>query len=117
MEGKWTKIDMYEKIARILKEKRRAALATVIKTTGSTPQKVGAKMLVDERGTLFGTIGGGCVEAEIYAEARRVLRSGKARVHSFRLTSEKAAENGLVCGGIMEIFLEPLQNGSSPALP
>lgn len=84
----------------------RVVVATVAHTRGSTPQQRGAKMLFFEDGTAAGTVGGGCIEAEVWAEARDAMRSGKSALHHFSLTAEEASEEGMVCGGTMEIFVE-----------
>ena len=84
----------------------RVAVATVAHTRGSTPQRRGAKMLFFEGGRTAGTVGGGCVEAEVWAEAREALRTGRGRLHRFTLTADEASEEGMVCGGTMEIFID-----------
>ena len=84
----------------------RVVVATVADTRGSTPQQRGAKMLFFEDGTTAGTVGGGCIEAEVWAEARDAMRSGKSALHHFSLTAEEASEEGMVCGGTMDIFVE-----------
>ncbi|HEX8183385.1 MAG TPA: XdhC family protein [Blastocatellia bacterium] len=85
---------------------RAAAMATVLKTSGSTPQQVGAKMVVFEDGSVIGTVGGGCVEADIYAEAREVLRTGKDDLFQFNLAGDYEDDEGMVCGGQMYVFIE-----------
>ena len=85
---------------------QRVVVATVAHTRGSTPQQRGAKMLFFEDGTAAGTVGGGCIEAEVWAEARDALRSGKSALHHFSLTAEEASEEGMVCGGTMDIFID-----------
>jgi len=84
----------------------RVVVATVAHTRGSTPQQRGAKMLFFEDGTAAGTVGGGCIEAEVWAEARDSMRSGKSALHHFSLTAEEASEEGMVCGGTMDIFID-----------
>jgi xanthine dehydrogenase accessory factor len=84
----------------------RVAVATVAHTRGSTPQRRGAKMLFFEGGATAGTVGGGCVEAEVWAEAREALRTGRSALHRFTLTADVASEEGMVCGGTMEIFID-----------
>ena len=86
-----------------------AALVTVVTTQGSTPQKAGAKMLVFGDGRLVGTIGGGCVEAEMVWRARKVLETHRAQLASYDLTPDQAGEDGLVCGGRMQVFIEPIE--------
>jgi xanthine dehydrogenase accessory factor len=86
-----------------------AALVTVIATEGSTPQKAGAKMVVYPDGRIVGTIGGGCVEAEMTWRARQAIESRKPQVASYDLTPDQAGEDGLVCGGRMQVFIEPIE--------
>ena len=86
-----------------------AALVTVVSTQGSTPQKAGAKMVVYADGRIVGTIGGGCVEAEMTWRARQVIEARKPQLASYELTADVAGEDGLICGGRMEVFLEPIQ--------
>ena len=84
----------------------RAVVATVAHTRGSTPQQRGAKMLFFQNGEVAGTVGGGCIEAEVWAEAKTALRSGESRLYHFSLTADEASEEGMVCGGTMDIFVE-----------
>ena len=91
-----------------------AALVTVVGTEGSTPQKAGAKMLVYPDGRIVGTIGGGCVEAEMTWRARQAIESRKPQMASYELTADQAGEDGLVCGGRMQVFIEPVE--STPTL-
>lgn len=86
-----------------------AALITVVATEGSTPQKAGAKMVVYADGRIVGTIGGGCVEAEMIRRARRAVETRKAQLASYDLTPDQAGEDGLVCGGRMQVFIEPIE--------
>jgi len=106
--------DIYAEIIKALEEKEKLALATLITRVGSAPRGVGAKYLVKEEGTSFGSIGGGCVEAEVWQGAREVMRKGEGGVLHFNLTAEQLAEGGLICGGNIEIFVEPLQEEFIP---
>jgi xanthine dehydrogenase accessory factor len=87
----------------------RAALVTVVATEGSTPQKAGARMLVHADGRIVGTIGGGCLEAEMTWRAREAIEGRRPRLVSYDLTPEQAGEDGLVCGGRMQVFIEPIE--------
>lgn len=87
----------------------RIVVATVAETRGSTPQQRGAKMLFFQDGRVAGTVGGGCIEAEVWAEAREALRSGVSALHHFSLTAEDASEEGMVCGGTMEILIDVIE--------
>src|SRR5438132_14399510 len=94
-------------MAELEREGRRFAVATVVRTTGSTPQVVGAKLLVDDLGRLVGTLGGGCVEGDAFVEAKRVIETGDPSLREYELTEELAWDTGLVCGGTMWISIEP----------
>ena len=87
----------------------RSVLATIVRTRGSTPRKVGARMLVFEDGLLMGSIGGGCGEADVFQEAARVFESGQPTLMHVDLTADEAEESGDVCGGVMDVFIEPLR--------
>jgi xanthine dehydrogenase accessory factor len=86
-----------------------AALVTVVSTRGSTPQKAGARMLVHGDGRIVGTIGGGCLEAEMTRRARQAIVDRRAELASYDLTPAEAGEDGLVCGGRMQVFIEPIE--------
>src|SRR6185436_2870226 len=97
-------------MAELEREGRRFAVCTVVRTVGSTPQVVGAKLLVDDLGRLTGTLGGGCVEGDAFEEAKRVLDSGDVSLREYELTEDLAWDTGLVCGGTMWISIEPGEN-------
>ncbi len=101
--------DVLEAALRATANGEPAALVTVTATEGSTPQKAGAKMVVYPDGSIVGTIGGGCVEAEMTRRARHVIETRRAQVASYDLTPDQAGEDGLVCGGRMQVFIEPLE--------
>jgi xanthine dehydrogenase accessory factor len=88
-------------------EKTPAALATIVKTKGSTPRKAGARMLIYRDGRTLGTIGGGCGESEVRLQALNIIDDGKARMRKVSLTADIAAAEGMACGGTMEVFIEP----------
>src|SRR5688572_10233944 len=100
--------DIFEEIRRLRKEGRKAVLATIVQIRGSVPSFQTAKMLVRDDGSILGSVGGGCVEADVWAAAQDVLREEKSRVMTFDLTEESMAEGGLICGGKVEIFVEPV---------
>lgn len=87
---------------------KNAALATIIRTKGSTPRKIGSKMIIFSSGRIEGTIGGGCGEAEVIEEAAEVIRTGIPTKYTVDLTKGLFYEDGGICGGIMELFIEPL---------
>jgi xanthine dehydrogenase accessory factor len=86
-----------------------AALVTVVATEGSTPQKAGARMLVHADGRIIGTIGGGCLEAEMSRHAREAITTRRSGLVSYDLTPDQAGDDGLVCGGRMQVFIEPIE--------
>ncbi len=93
-----------------LKEGQPCVLATVVRTKGSTPQKAGAMLLVRQDGTGVGTLGGGCVEGDIWFAAKEILRlNGGAEFKDYYLNEDIAARDGLVCGGTMYFYLQPLR--------
>ncbi len=101
-------VQLLQEMAHALEIGTPAVVATIVRTRGSTPRKTGSKMLVRSDGSVTGTICGGCVEAEVYAESLEVMETGECRLLSFRLTPDDAEELGMKCGGSMEIFIEPL---------
>lgn len=101
--------DLYSAIAAATRIGERVVLATVTATRGSTPQQRGAKMVFFQNGEAKGTVGGGCIEAEVWGEAQQALRSGESALHHFSLTADEASEEGMVCGGTMDIFIDVLK--------
>ena len=100
--------DIYEEIVRIRKEGDKAALATVVQVKGSTPRSKGSKMLVRSDGSILGSIGGGCLEAEVWEAAMKVIQEETTKVLDFDLTGRKDTPQGLICGGVMQILVEPI---------
>lgn len=99
--------EVFEKASDELKKGDKLVVATVVRTKGSTPQKPGAKLLVREDGTGVGTLGGGCVEGDIWFAARELLRrEGPAQHRDYVLNEDLAAEDGLVCGGTMYFLID-----------
>ena len=101
-------IDLYREMIRLTESGEKAALATVVGSTGSTPGKEGAKMLVRADGSTVGTIGGGCTEADVWALAKEVIATDQPVRKSFKLSPKQAEDGGLACGGIVEVFIEPI---------
>jgi xanthine dehydrogenase accessory factor len=101
-------MDLFEEIVRMRRAGQRGALATIVHTNGSIPSYESSRMLVREDGSLAGTIGGGCVEAEVWAAAKEVMRTEAPRKMVFNLNTEATYDNGLICGGTVEIFVEPI---------
>jgi xanthine dehydrogenase accessory factor len=100
--------DIYEEIAKLRREGKRGALATIIQIRGSVPSFETAKILVLEDGSTVGTVGGGCVENDVWKAARQVMFEEKPRRLLFDLTDSANLETGLICGGKVEIFIEPI---------
>ena len=104
---------LLEKICQVLERGERAALVTVIDSRGSTPRKAGAKMVISADGAIFGTIGGGCSEAEVRQRALMVLDTGEPCRYTVTMLNDVAASEGMVCGGVMEVFIQPLGGSES----
>jgi xanthine dehydrogenase accessory factor len=100
--------DIYQEIVRIKEKGEEAALVTIVSATGSTPREEGAKMLVKPDGTIAGTIGGGSLEAQVIEEAVGVIKQGKPKRLHMSLTAKEAEEAGMICGGDLEVFIEPI---------
>ena len=101
-------MDIYEEIVKLRQEGRRGAVATIVNVRGSIPSFETAKMLVRDDGSIAGTIGGGCVEAEVWQAAREVMETEKPRSLTFNLNQDPRYDTGLVCGGTLDIFIEPV---------
>jgi xanthine/CO dehydrogenase XdhC/CoxF family maturation factor len=102
--------EVFQEIARSLREGQPLAVATVAATRGSTPRKPGARMAVRPDGSFCGTVGGGCGEAEVWSAAMEVLETGEPRLVEVDLTEPTEGE-GKICGGVMEVFVERLPAG------
>src|ERR1700686_5363602 len=100
--------DLFEEIARMRRGGARGALATIVHTNGSIPSYESSRMLVREDGSIAGTIGGGGVEAEVWAAAKEVMQKEAPRKMVFNLNNEAKYDNGLICGGTLEVFVEPI---------
>lgn len=101
--------ELYRAAADALGRGEAAALVTIVATRGSTPQRVGAKMLVFADGRIEGTIGGGCYENDALGKAREAIAAHQPRLVSYSLNDDLAAESGLICGGQMDVYIEPLE--------
>lgn len=102
-------MDIYEELVRLRRAGESCALATIVEVRGSIPSYETAKLLVRADGSMAGTVGGGCVEADVYAAAREVIRTGQPRRMNFTLNQDAAGDNGLICGGELEVFIEPVR--------
>jgi xanthine dehydrogenase accessory factor len=101
-------LDIYEEVVKLRREKRKGALATIVNVRGSIPSFQTAKMLIRDDGSIVGTIGGGCVEAEVWQTAREVMESERPQTLTFNLNQNPKYDTGLVCGGTLEILVEPV---------
>ncbi len=103
--------DVFDAAINEIKNKRNFVISTVTRTQGSTPQKPGAKLLVREDGSGVGTLGGGCVEGDIwFASSEKIKREESAEVRPYELNEDLAAKDGLVCGGTMHFMIDPIEN-------
>jgi xanthine dehydrogenase accessory factor len=98
-------MQIYEEALRLKRQGRISVIATIVECRGSSPQKQGAKMLVRDDGSLLGTLGGGCLEADVVQAALMAMQDGEPATMAFELTER---EGGLVCGGTVLVYLEPL---------
>jgi xanthine dehydrogenase accessory factor len=96
-------------LVRALEKGEEAALVTIVSAQGSTPQRVGAKMLVFADGRTVGTIGGGCYENDALWKAREALQTRKSQLVRYDLTDDFVEESGLICGGQMQVYIEPIE--------
>ncbi len=101
-------MDVFEELVRLRRAGRKAALATIVAVRGSIPSYESAKLLVRDDGSMVGTVGGGCVEAEVWNAAREVIETEKPRKMSFNLAGDALYDNGLICGGQLDVFIEPI---------
>jgi xanthine dehydrogenase accessory factor len=101
--------DIYEAIARLRQRGEKAVLATIVSTRGSAPRKEGAKMLVQTDGKIVGTVGGGSIEHQAYQEALKLIAGNESKLAHYELTNDDASKEGMTCGGIVDIFLEPIK--------
>src|ERR1700690_1482853 len=101
-------MDLFEEVIKLRRAGKRGALATIVHTNGSIPSYESSRMLVREDGSIVGTVGGGRVEADVWAAAKEVILSEQPRKMTFNLSNEAEVDSGLICGGALEIFVEPV---------
>jgi xanthine dehydrogenase accessory factor len=101
-------MDVFEELVRLRSLGRKCALATIVEARGSIPSYESAKLLVRDDGSMTGTIGGVCVAAEVWNAAREVIETEKPKRLAFNLGQDAAYDNGLICGGQIEVFVEPV---------
>ena len=108
-DGKLTSADDLLATARAwLDEGRVAAIATVVRTWGSSPRPTGSQLLIDDQGSFLGSVSGGCIEGTVIREALDVMGDGRPRLLEFGVTDEQAWDVGLACGGTVEVYVERL---------
>lgn len=100
-------LEVYQELVRVISKGERAVLATIISSQGSTPRKAGAKMLIKEDGTFVGTVGGGGTEHQLRRKVAEVMKSGQPQIVHFDLSGKDNALQ-MICGGQMDVFLEPI---------
>jgi len=101
--------EVFAALAEALSQGETVALVTIVSARGSTPQRVGAKMLVYADGRMVGTIGGGCYENDAFWKAREALKTLKSQLVRYELNDDFAEESGLICGGQMEVHIDPIE--------
>ena len=101
-------MDVYEELVALRRAGQKCAVATIVEVAGSIPSFQSAKMLIRQDGSMVGTIGGGCTEAEVWQAARDVIDSEQPRMLQFNLGQEAAYDNGLICGGQLNVYVEPV---------
>src|SRR2546427_11299850 len=101
--------EVFAAVADALERGESAALVTIVSTTGSAPQRIGAKMLVFADGRIVGTIGGGCYENDAFWKARDAIAQRKPLLLRYELSDDFAQETGLICGGQMDVYIEPIE--------
>ncbi len=100
--------DYLDEIDKWLARGERVAVATVVRTMGSSPRQVGAKMVVSSGGSMAGSVSGGCIEGAVFEACQEAMETGQARLLQFGVADETAWEVGLACGGKIDVFVEPL---------
>jgi xanthine/CO dehydrogenase XdhC/CoxF family maturation factor len=101
--------EILDDIDRWLARGEQVAVATVVKTMGSSPRQVGAKMAVSSGGSMIGSVSGGCIEGAVFEACQEAIQSGQTRLLHFGVADEVAWEVGLACGGMIDVLVEPLR--------
>ena len=101
-------MNIYAKAEEYLKEGIGGVIATIVRKVGATPQQAGAKIFVGGDGKIFGTIGGGCVEAEVWQQSRKIINTERVKLLHFSMSGSAVEDEGMICGGSVDLFLEPL---------
>src|SRR3954463_7524125 len=100
--------EVFSAVADALERGESAALVTIVSTLGSTPPRGGAKMLVFGDGRIVGTIGGGCYENDAFWKAREAIKTRRPELIHYELSDDFAQETGLICGGTLDVYIEPI---------
>lgn len=100
--------DVIEAVTTYRARGERVAIATVVRTLGSSPRGIGAKMIVTDQGNMAGSVSGGCIEGAVFTACQEAIASGEARLLHFGVADEAAWEVGLACGGTIDVFVEPI---------
>ena len=101
--------DILEQAAAWRAEERNVALATVVRTWGSSPRPVGSQLAVEDGGAMVGSVSGGCIEGAVIREAMEAMEDGKPRLLEFSVSNEQAWDVGLACGGTVHVFVERME--------
>ncbi|HEX2967166.1 MAG TPA: XdhC/CoxI family protein [Syntrophorhabdaceae bacterium] len=99
---------LFETLAKHLEENRCGALATIVSRVGATPRDAGAKLFIADDGSIFGSVGGGCVESEVWHAAKSVMDDRTSRMLRYALNGKTVEDEGMICGGTLEFFIEPV---------
>jgi xanthine/CO dehydrogenase XdhC/CoxF family maturation factor len=100
--------DILSDVERWKSEGKQVALATVVGVSGSAPRPLGSKLAVSSAGDVAGSVSGGCVEGAVFEEAQAAMKSGQSRLLHFGISDEEAWGVGLMCGGEIDVYVEPL---------
>jgi xanthine dehydrogenase accessory factor len=104
-------LDVLKDLEEAIRDRRPVSYTALVETRGSTPQKPGATMLVFPDGSQTGTLGGGCVEAEVKRRSLRLLETGRPEIVTFQLDDDYGWDDGLICGGRMKMLVDPIRPG------
>lgn len=101
--------DIFDRIRQWKQAGKGVALATVVRTWGSSPRPAGSHLVVDDTGAFFGSVSGGCIEGAVIGAAKEAIADGKPRLLEFGVSDEQAWEVGLACGGRVEVYVERVE--------
>ncbi len=101
--------EILPEVERWQKQGEKVVLATVVASRRSAPRPIGSSLAISESGKMCGSVSGGCVESDVFENAREVFESGEPRLVSYGFTDDEAWSVGLPCGGEIDVFLERLE--------